>query len=305
MPRLFLVPAALACLFAQGSALAQQCTFRPAFSRPDERGTQRLQVYESAADPTIGGTRALLFVSSLKVNTDGTRISYNKDDPRARRLAINDVRNAMQSGRTVADFESVAKAGWPLPRTWTIVSASVIEKDRRTGKPCTDPRGYLVSKTAVGAVAGAFARDGDCDQSKWLDALAVNALVLPVGKTEFEARGATTRTPVVAMTNGPAGNTAFGLVGDKGPANELGEASVAMNRTLNGLPADDLPKNYADAVRRFQAPGSAVLLFPGAAHRLAYPLDGASVTQRTRALFDRWGGAARLRACVTPLLERR
>lgn len=277
------------------------CDLSVAFRRADERGTRTIQVFQTPPDPLLGGSRAFVFVSSLKVNTDGTRISYNARDPRARTIAINNILNAMPAGRSVAQFEDVAAAGWPLPRTWTILSSSVIERSRTTGQPCVDAKGYLVSKTSEVAVDGGFARDGDCDQAKWLDALRVNALVLPRGQTEFESRGATNRTPVVAMTLNPARRLAFGLVGDKGPTNELGEASVAMNRTLNGLPADIVPANYTDAVRRFQAPRSIVLLFPGASHRIARPLTGTSVPAATGALFDRWGGQARLEACVARL----
>jgi hypothetical protein len=289
---------------AAGSGAAQDdlaCDFRPAFTRADEKGTQRVQVYQSAADSRIGGARALLFISPLKVNTDGTRKSYNARDPRARTIAINNILNAMPRGKTIAQLEAAYRAGWPLPETWTILSTGVIERNRVTGKPCIDSAGYPVSKTSEVAVRGGFARDGDCDQSKWLDALEVNALVLPKGSTEFEARNATNRTPVVAMTLNPARRVALGIVGDKGPVAELGEASVAMNRTLNGLPDDALPANYADAVARFQAPRSAVLLFPGAAHKVAYPLSRSSVNAATGAIFERWGGKRRLEACIAQL----
>lgn len=290
--------ACLATLLPDTAAIAQRCGFRPAFTRADERGTRRVQVFEGEPDPRIGGARTLLFVSALKVNTDGTRLSYNVDDPRALTRAINDVRNAMQRGGAIADFEAVARAGWPLPRTWQVLLPGVIEKSRATGKPCVDRDGYLVSKTSEVAVDGGFARDGDCDQAKWLDALTVGALVLPRGATEFTARQADNRTPVIAMTLGPAHNLAFGIVGDKGPADELGEASVAFNRALNGLPADATPVSNADAVRRFQAPRSAVLLFPGASLRLARPLDGGGVATRVGDLFTRWGGKQRLEQCL-------
>ncbi len=288
----------------------QSCGFVPAFSRIDEGGSARVTVYEGRADPRIGGVKPLLFLTSLKGNTDGTRISYNVADPRAERLAINDVRNAMPRGRTIADFEAIARAGWmPPSTTWSILLPGVIEKDRRTGKPCIDKDGYLVSMTSDIAVAGGWNRVGDCGQDKWIDALSVNALVLPKPSkagdrsipTEFDARVATNRTPVVAMTLGADRRIAYGLVGDKGPIDQRGEASVAMNRTLNGLDPADRPSNYADAKRRFQAPRSALLLFPGERNRIARPLTGDRVTAATRTLFDAWGGRARLDRCLAEL----
>jgi hypothetical protein len=36
----------------------------------------------------------------------------------------------------------------PLPRVWKVLSKSVIEKDRNTGKPCVGENNYLVSMTS-------------------------------------------------------------------------------------------------------------------------------------------------------------
>src|SRR5690348_1595229 len=116
---------------------ADVCGLSPAFTRPDERGTQRVQVYKGAAGRGGGAMEVLAFISTLKVNTDGTRISYKVDDPRAQNGAINNIGNALRSGFTVADFERVAAAHWePVAETWRVLSANVIEKDAKTGKPC-------------------------------------------------------------------------------------------------------------------------------------------------------------------------
>jgi hypothetical protein len=272
---------------------AETCGLSAAFTRPDERGTQRVQVYS--------GSEALAFVSSLKVNTDGTRISYKVDDPRAMNGAINPIGNALRRGFTVADFERVAGANWePVAETWRVLSANVIEKDARTGKPCVAAGNYLVSKTADVAVAGAWRRDGDCDQSKWIDALTIPSLVLP-SPSEFQTRKALTRNLVVAMTLGQPRQLAYGIVGDTGPNDELGEASVEMNRILNGLPAGAIPRNGKDAVQRFQAPKSIILVFAGASNRLGYPVTPERVTAQAKARFDAWGGEGRLAACAAEL----
>ena len=216
-----------------------------------------------------GDVAPLAFVSDLKVNTDGTRISYKVDDPTAQHGAINDMRNAMRSGTKLADFTAIAATGWmPFIGPWEVLSDQVIEKDKATGKPCVTTDNYLVSKTSDVAVAGGFSRDGDCDQSKWIDALTIPALVLPEGNTEFKARGALTRTPVVVMTLDSSRRIAFGIVGDYGPSDELGEASVEMNRVLNGLALGSVPTNGHDAIAHYQAPRSVVLLFPGATNRV-------------------------------------
>src|SRR4029077_19749867 len=109
----------------------------------------------------------------------------------------------LHDGFTVADFERIASANWePLERTWRVLSDSVIEKDtkrNRTGKPCVAADGFMVSKTADVSIAGGFARDGDCDQSKWIDALTIPTLVLPM-ESQFQSEGARTRNWVVVMT---------------------------------------------------------------------------------------------------------
>jgi len=44
-------------------------------------------------------------------------------------------------GLLVADFERVARNNWqPLDETWRVLSANVIEKDAKTGKPLRDGR---------------------------------------------------------------------------------------------------------------------------------------------------------------------
>jgi hypothetical protein len=286
---------------------AGSCGFSAAFNRPDERGTRTVHVYRGRAESGSGNAAPLAFVSDLKVNTDGTRISYKVDDPRAVNGAINDMRNAMHAGFTIADFERIRSTDWePVEQAWRVLSASVIEKDtkrHRTGKPCVGADGFLVSKTADVSVAGGFARDGDCDQSKWIDALTVPTLVLP-GGSQFQSENARTRNLVVAMTLGER-RLAFGIVGDTGPRDEIGEASVEMNRILNGLPAGSVPRSSADAVRRFQGPKSLVVVFPGVENRLPYPVTPQSVMDRVKARFTAWGGEARLVECAAEIPEAR
>ena len=291
----------LAAFTASCCLAADTCGLTAAFTRPDERGTKRVQVYQGDAGPSSGGSAPLAFVSDLKVNTDGTRISYKVDDPKAQNGAINDIRNAMRKGSTVADFERISSNNWePLDETWRILSANVLEKDAKTGKPCVTAGNFLVSKTADVSVAGGSKRDGDCDQSKWLDALTIPGLVLP-SSSEFQTRKALTRNFVVAMTVGEPHRLVFGIVGDTGPTDELGEASVEMNRILNGLPSGTIPRNGKDAVARFQAPKSIVLVFTGASNRLPYPVTVQRITEQAKSRFDAWGGQTRLAACAAEL----
>jgi hypothetical protein len=290
------------------------CGFHRAFLRPDEDGLSRIWVYEGAAASAIGGERPLAFVSPLKVNTDGARISYKVDDPRAVNGAINDIRYAFNDpSRPIADFEAIARANWlPVAEVWRVLSPEIIERDRRPGRegrPCIDAGNYIVSMTADTSIAGADNREGDCDQTKWIDALTVPAIVLPTPTrshpSEFAARGALTRSVAVAMTLAQPRRIAFGIVGDLGPENRLGEASVAMNRILNGLANADIPRSGPDADARFQADTSLVFVLPGQENRLPYPVNGERASAFAKARFDAWGGEARLEACLAEIAEAR
>jgi hypothetical protein len=295
-----------------GFAETSGCGFTKSFDRPDEQGKKTVNVYEGSSTAAIGGRSPLAFVTPLKVNTDGTRISYKLDDPRAKNGAINDIRNAFSNPkRPISDFEDLVRADWkPVSKVWQVLSPDIIERDERPGKsglPCIDPNNYLVSMTAVGSVADAAKRAGDCDQSKWIDALAVPAFVLPKSTqkhpSQFAAKGAATRSVVVAMSLSEPHRVAYGLVGDLGPVDELGEASVSMNRTLNGLPEDDNPKSASDADDRFQAGRSIVVVLPGDENRTPFPLTPDGVRSFAKARFDAWGGEARLKACLNEIPE--
>jgi hypothetical protein len=302
---------ALATAFLIALAPAQgapnSCGFVLAFDQPDENGHQTVRVYQGASSAEIGGARPFAFVvPDVKVNTDGTRISYNADDPRAQTKAINDIRNAFRNpSRHIQDFEQIRDAGWqPTSSVWNLLSADIIEKDKRPGKegrPCLDEKNYLVSMTALRAKASGT--PGDCDQSKWIDALTVPAFVLP-GGSKFQQGGAAVGNVVVALTLGGR-RMALGIVGDTGPAKEIGEASVEMNRILNGLPAGAIPTNRVDAEKRFQGPKTILLVLPGGSNRISQPINASTVNAFAEARFNAWGGRERLEACLSEIQEAR
>jgi hypothetical protein len=307
--RCFSLTVGLGVLTSCTLAFAQpnECGFVKAFDRPDEGGKTRVSVYEARQSAVIG-SRALAFVTSLKVNTDGTRVSYKADDPRGQDGAINDIRNAYNDpSRPISDFEAIRDANWkPTHRVWQVLGPSIIERDKRlgrVGRPCIGHDNYLVSMTADVAVNGGFNRSGDCDQTKWIDALTIPGIVLPRSPSQFEKKGARTRSVAVAMSLKDPFHIAYGIVGDIGPSDELGEASVEMNRILNGLPEGARPRTYDEAKAHFQAGRSIVVLFPGAANRLDRPITPARVTKFVTERFAAWGGESRLKACLKEIPE--
>lgn len=301
-----IVAAGLLATFAWPAG-AGQCNFKQVFTRPDENGAATVKVFEAKGVSLPSGKRPLLFITSLKVNTDGTKISYHQDDPTGRRCeadpsarpcAINNIRNAYRNHKKPeSEFTAVRDAGYPNPKTWQVLNPKIIEKRASTGKPCITPDGYLVSMTADVAVAGGFNRVGDCDQSKWIDALTAPAIVLPMN-SQFAGFGVGKRSLVVALSSSPARRTVFGVVGDIGPAEEIGEANIAMNRELNGLPANEQPKHRQDAIKRFQAGRSAILLFPGSDFVLDRPISGDRIAAAGADALTKFGGAQKLIDCI-------
>lgn len=301
-----------------GNGMADvQCDFQPVFTRSDEEGAETVKVYEAKAITLSNGKRPLLFITSLKVNTDGTKISYHQDDPTGRRCAtnpsavpcaINDIRNAyVDKSKPVSDFISIRDAGYPSSKTWQVLNSSIIEKSASTNKPCISSDGYLVSMTADVAVSGGWSRVGDCDQAKWIDALTSPAIVLPKPTSsipsQFLSFGIGKRSLVVGLAKSPSHRNVFGIVGDYGPTNEIGEANIAFNRALNGLSNNDQPKHRQDAINRFQAGTTAILLFPGSEFVLARPISGARIAAAGANAIAQFGDTNKLVNCIHNEIE--
>jgi hypothetical protein len=146
----------LAAITGLGPAFPETtgCGFKKSFDRPEERSKKIVNIFEGSSTAALGGRRPLAFVTSLKVNTDGTRISCKVDDPRTKNGAINDIRNAFSNPkRPISDFEHLVRADWaPVSKVWQVLSPDIIERDERPGKigrPCIDPNNYLVSIAAM------------------------------------------------------------------------------------------------------------------------------------------------------------
>lgn len=163
---------------------------------------------------SISGEKALLFTSDLDVNTDGAARSYHPDDPRGTSLALNNMGNAItrifdadgkdvtcspRSGECFTRFMKVFEAardakyeptGHPRVETGGIVPW-VRDASLGWDLPCTIAtgpyKGYFVAQTALLANP----RAGICDPSRYVDALSMNAIVLP-RKANWSSQGVRT-----------------------------------------------------------------------------------------------------------------
>ncbi len=160
--------------------------------------------------------------------------------------------------------------------------------------------------TADVAIPGGYNRQGDCSQSKWIDALTVPGVVLPRGpkingkihKSRFQKHGARKRSLAIGMTPKSKDTNVVGIVGDIGPYNELGEANIAYNRTLNALPPNAIPAHRQDAKDRFQVKKAITIVVPGKHYILPRPLSANSVSSNRNKLLSELGGIEKLRSCV-------
>jgi len=103
---------------------------------------------------------------------------------------------------------------------------------------------------------------------------------------------------VVAVSRRPAHRVVSGIVGDYGPPKEIGEASIALNRALNGLPDGEQPKHRQDVVQRFQAGRTAVLLLPGVEFVLDRPISKSRIDTAGADALTKFGGAQKLIDCI-------
>ncbi|QYF92270.1 hypothetical protein KY495_16090 [Massilia sp. PAMC28688] len=308
MRRLIFVSCTALLAAVCSSAIAVECAMSEAFKQPDSNARKQLTSVWQDSDAS-----SLLFVESLNVNTDGTRRSYKVDDFWGEKEAFNNLCNAMsdacrglkteaeQRGRRIIT-QTAAANGWPRDQlALTKISSSIIPF--RDGKPCPPKDGYLISATSL---HNPEVQDV-CDIDRYVDALVTPALVLPKppkGKnlSRFGKLNAKIGDLVVAMVPGSL-QPVFAVVGDHGPADALGEGSIALNGQLLGKTA--LPVNYREIRGRapyrgqgWTVPKSIVLIFPGTRDQNAPYLTPERINAAARERFESWGGVGRMYACA-------
>jgi Fungal chitosanase of glycosyl hydrolase group 75 len=207
----------------------------------------------------------IFFVVGFHTNTDGARHSYSVKDPWGERDAFNNLCNAMhgechdlstkpQRLARMSAVQAAAQAGWPPNQlAATRLSEKVIVM--KNGKPCPliDSE-FLVSATALHRP---HMKDV-CDIQNYTDSSTVPAIVIPGGPSELSSRGVGVGD-IVAVLRPGAAQAVFGVVGDTGDSNKLGEASMAMNQLLLKLPA---PANYKAIKNGWDVPTAYVMVFP-------------------------------------------
>ena len=225
---------------------------------------------------TVGGVRvrrfagehALFFESGMTIDADGSPRAYHPalpGRPSGSPPGLDDLRNAGKPGHW---FGVVTDSGKP------------------DGKPVKqgphDPApGFFVSATALEH------RDRPPhDPRRYVDASTIPYVVLA---PEVERRGHARLGDFAMVWNRRNGKLAHAIFADVGPADHLGEGSIALARAL-GMPSD--PKAGG------QPGGVVYLVFAGSGN--GKPRSASEIESNGKRLFRAWGGLPRLKKIFPP-----
>lgn len=294
-----IVCALLAADLTSSSAAAAECGMALEYSGPSS----------TAIWKGIKGPDSFYFQSNSDVNTDGSGRSYHPEDIAANKgLAQNILCNGVNRKvggasascvnapgdcqKCLDQFRSVALPEMISKFTKYFQSFAIATKGTAA---CVVPpgqtnAGYFVSTTSY--------RQPDkdaCDPARYLDAMVFPAIAVPkslisrgVGMGDF-----------VLVRNRANGRMSLGVVYDSS-GGRIGESSIAMNRQLlcqknhSGCVAPPIPntlkQSYGLVVDKAE-----YLIFAGSAK--SWPDSPDAVQTTAEALFNKWGGRARLDAC--------
>jgi hypothetical protein len=279
------------------------------------RDSDRTRIYSAESE-----LAALYFKADMDVNTDGAAKSYHPDDPRGNQLALNNMGNAISrifdaTGKDITcsprsgdcyslfinTFEQARDANYNPVGFARVETTDMIpwrDNDELGWQvPCTiesgPNAGYFVSQTSVVVDAS----KQECDAERYLDSLSINANVLPKN-IQWASQGVRTdRTDLVVARDMETGVIAYGVNGDRGPADKIGEGSIAFTAALSSVTLSN-EATYAK-IRSLARQNVEYLIFPS---RDIRRLAGNGFTQEEidrygAEAFSEWGGSARLDAC--------
>jgi hypothetical protein len=215
--------------------------------------------------------KLILFKTNLQVNTDGVPTSYHPFDLRGNTIALNTILNGaaiyrLKDNIRISNPKKPNKFSDEDKKVMRSEAYSVFEKFRdskfekipdgykinwqnvliaENNKPCVFKtgkyKGYFASATALKNDINTD--KGECECKNQVDPFEVPTLVLAGGNNIVRQFGATVGDLVVAynLTNK---NIVYGVIGDTGPEENLGEGSVILNMKLIGT--DKYPKTRKD-----------------------------------------------------------
>lgn len=255
----YFLTVAFALLFCTSSVSAQNYTVSQTeiFSPQNKKV---LLLKESTSQKKI-----ILFQTNLRVNTDGSPLSYHPQDPRGKDKALNNICNAIVIKKGASDknlcftnfseaigvFERFRDTNYQtIPQGYRITWNNVLPTVKENGKnvPCIfksgEFKGYFGSLTAL--KNGLTGDKGECEINDQVNPITVPALVLVGGQNVVKNLGAKVGDLLVAY-NPKTQLFSSAIIGDTGPRDNLGEGSVLLNMKLLGATAP--PTNKAETFK--------------------------------------------------------
>jgi len=269
------------------------------------------------------GIPSLYYRANMDVNTDGSGRSYHPMDPYGKKLAFNNIGNAIKRiydaagndvtctpkknacfTRIIDTFIAARNAKYDPVGHPRIETGHMIpwRMDAKLGRmvPCTIGsgvfKGYFVSPTSIAVDA----KRSNCDQGRYLDSFTFNAVVLPE-YVDWRSQGTPTDDgDVVVVRDVGTGRIAYAINGDRGPAKGIGEGTIRLTAALKQvkLKGDEpYAKIKALAVKDVQ-----YVVFPrnDIRREVGKTYTQADIDRVGAELFEKWGGRARLDDCLNP-----
>lgn len=287
-----------AVLFVASLSVVQAQEFRVAQSKVFTPQNKKILLLKDAASPR----QIILFQTNLRVNTDGSPLSYHPQDPRGRTKALNNICNGIavrrlnsnknlcfsEFGKAIQVFEQFRDSGFQtVPTGFRITWQNVLPTVKENGKdvPCVfktgEFTGYFGSLTAL--KNGLTGDKGECDVNDQVNPMTVPALVLAGGQNPVRAFGAKLGDLLIAF-NPRTQLFAAAIIGDTGPADNLGEGSVSLNMKLLGTTT--APTNKEETFRlSIENTKVLIAIIPASrAFNVAKPYTAENINQR----IDEW-----------------
>jgi hypothetical protein len=203
---------------------------------------------------------AFFYEAGLNIDADGAPHAYHPN------------------GRSGLDY--LGNAGRP-GNWWALVTDNATPTGRPIIQGANDPApGFYISTTSL--------EDPNCereDTRRYVNAETKNFIVLP-GRLGLGAKLGDFAVVIHPQTSA----LAYAVYADAGPANKIGEASIALANSL-GIPSS--PKNGGIGH------GIGYIVFPGSAQH--WPLSQQEIDQHSAMLFTKWGGIDKAKDCLPQL----
>ena len=221
----------------------------------------------------------------------------------------------MEIYKAIKNAEWKPAEGYRIAFNWDILAKKesnsfwplrMFEPDR----PCVNPSGFFVSKTKLAH----YTPKDQCDQRAYLDSNEEKAVVLPQHwfadwSSQVAARWASFLPGDVVVAHRPAEGGqpetwVFGIVGDSGPLQKFGEATMAFNWQLlrNSGSIREKIRTFKEALMldtdMLKPQEIPLLVLERTAPALGGNYSAANIEAKAREEFAKWGGEARFKACL-------